>query len=60
MSHPLHGRFLLVLPRIEAHAKIYFREVRCPGGNVDFPLRGNQVFHRRGPRGNVSSSGAGA
>jgi hypothetical protein len=25
----LHARFLLLLPRIEAHAKIYFRDIRC-------------------------------
>jgi hypothetical protein len=35
MSHPLHDRFLLFLPRIEAHAKIYFREIRCAANRAD-------------------------
>jgi hypothetical protein len=26
----LHSRFLLLLPRIEAHARIFFRGLRCP------------------------------
>src|ERR1019366_10599270 len=34
-SHSLHARFLLLLPRIEAHAKIYFRDVRCSSTRAD-------------------------
>jgi hypothetical protein len=26
----LHAMFLSILPRIETHARIYFRNVRCP------------------------------
>jgi hypothetical protein len=26
----LHARFLAILPRIEQHARIYFRHIRCP------------------------------
>jgi hypothetical protein len=33
--HPLHARFLLLLPRIEAHAKIYFRDTVCAAKRVD-------------------------
>src|SRR5215467_13354006 len=31
MKHPsdLHAKFLTILPRIELHARIYFRHVRC-------------------------------
>jgi hypothetical protein len=35
MSHPLHDRFLLFLPRIEAHARIYFRFIRCSDKRAD-------------------------
>ncbi|MBI3822046.1 MAG: hypothetical protein HY289_05115 [Planctomycetes bacterium] len=35
MSHPLHARFVIILPRIEAHAQIYFRNVRCPARRAD-------------------------
>jgi hypothetical protein len=35
MSHPLHMRFVLLLPRIEAHARIYFRDVRCAAKRAD-------------------------
>ena len=34
-SHSLHARFLALLPRIEAHAKIYFRDVRCSSTRAD-------------------------
>jgi hypothetical protein len=27
---PLHARFLKLLPRIELHARVYFRGVKCP------------------------------
>src|SRR5450755_3908127 len=33
--HSLHARFLLLLPRIEAHAKIYFRDTRCAAQRAD-------------------------
>jgi hypothetical protein len=33
--NPLHARFLLLLPRIEAHANFYFRFVRCPADRAD-------------------------
>ena len=36
MSHPLHARFLTMLPRIETHAKIYFRDVRCSAKRADW------------------------
>ena len=32
---PLHARFLALLPRIELHARIYFRHVRCPERKED-------------------------
>ena len=31
----LHAGFLALLPRIETHAKIHFRHVRCPGKRDD-------------------------
>ena len=31
----LHSRFLALLPRIELHARIYFRHVRCPERKED-------------------------
>jgi hypothetical protein len=34
--NPLHARFLLLLPRIEAHANIYFRDIRCAADRADF------------------------
>ena len=34
-SHPLHARFLMLLPRIETHAKIYFRDIRCADKRAD-------------------------
>ena len=34
-SHFLHVRFLMLLPRIEAHAKIYFRDIRCADNRAD-------------------------
>src|SRR5204862_5652423 len=34
-SNPLHARFLTFLPRIETHAKIYFRDVRCSAKRAD-------------------------
>src|SRR3954452_5141751 len=32
---PLHAGFLLLMPRIETHARIFFRHVRCPGKRDD-------------------------
>ena len=34
-SHLLHARFLMFLPHIEAHAKIYFRDIRCTDKRAD-------------------------
>ena len=34
-THLLHARFLAILPRIETHAKIYFRDIRCPHLKAD-------------------------
>jgi hypothetical protein len=31
----LHARFLALLPRIQTHARIHFRHVRCPGRQDD-------------------------
>jgi hypothetical protein len=31
----LHARFLSILPRIQAHAEIHFRHLRCPGRRED-------------------------
>jgi hypothetical protein len=31
----LHDRFLTILPRIETHARIYFRGIRCPHRKAD-------------------------
>jgi hypothetical protein len=31
----LHHHFLEILPRIELHAKIYFRHLKCPGRRAD-------------------------
>jgi hypothetical protein len=31
----LHARFLLILPRVELHGRIYFRHVRCPHRKAD-------------------------
>jgi hypothetical protein len=31
----LHARFLAILPRIETHARVYFRHVRCPERKED-------------------------
>jgi len=31
----LHARFLAILPRIETHAQIHFRHLRCPGKRED-------------------------
>lgn len=31
----LHARFLSILPRIELHARIYFRHVKCPAKKED-------------------------
>jgi len=35
ISQPQHDRFLLFLPRIEAHAKVYFRFIRCADKRAD-------------------------
>ena len=32
----LHGRFLMILPRIQQHARIFYRQVLCPGKKADF------------------------
>ena len=32
----LHTGFLRILPRIERHARIYFRDIRCPSKRTDF------------------------
>src|SRR5271155_3063128 len=34
-AHSLQTRFLALLPRIETHAKIYFRSIRCPELRAD-------------------------
>ena len=34
-SHLLQARFLVLLPRIETHAKIYFRDIRCGDKRAD-------------------------
>ena len=34
-SNSLHVRFVVLLPRIEAHAKFYFRGIRCPAKKAD-------------------------
>ena len=31
----LHAGFLALLPRIELHARIYFRYLKCPHGKED-------------------------
>jgi hypothetical protein len=31
----LHAAFLLILPRVETHAQIHFRHVKCPGRRAD-------------------------
>jgi hypothetical protein len=31
----LHHHFLVILPRIEAHAQVYFRFLKCPGRRAD-------------------------
>jgi hypothetical protein len=31
----LHHHFLAILPRIETHAQVYFRHIRCPGRRAD-------------------------
>ncbi len=35
MMTTLHTRFLLLLPRIEAHARVYFRFIRCGDKRTD-------------------------
>jgi hypothetical protein len=32
----LHAEFLSLLPRIERHGRVYFRDVRCPHKKEDF------------------------
>jgi hypothetical protein len=32
---PQHARFLALLPRIERHARIYFRDIKCPDRKED-------------------------
>lgn len=36
VNDPLHARFLVLLPRIERHAQIYFRNEKCPIKKADF------------------------
>ena len=31
----LHAEFLLILPRIETHARVFFRHLGCPGRRAD-------------------------
>jgi len=31
----LHARFLAILPRVQTHAEIHFRHIRCPGKRDD-------------------------
>jgi hypothetical protein len=31
----LHAHFLAILPRIQTHAEIYFRGIKCPGKRAD-------------------------
>jgi len=33
--HQLHTVFLALLPKLQTHAAIYFRDVRCPDTKVD-------------------------
>ena len=33
--YALHARFLLILPRIELHGRVYFRHLRCPHRRQD-------------------------
>src|SRR5262245_756763 len=35
-SARLHASFLLILPRIEAHGRVVFRNVRCPHRREEF------------------------
>src|SRR5439155_24749343 len=34
-AHPLHAAFLALLPKLQTHAAIYFRDVRCPDSKAD-------------------------
>src|SRR5437763_727259 len=34
-THPLHAAFLDLLPKLQTHAAIYFRHVRCPDTRAD-------------------------
>src|SRR3954468_17270955 len=34
-AHPLHAAFLALLPKLQTHAAIYFRDVRCPDTRAD-------------------------
>src|SRR5438874_5759466 len=34
-AHPLHAAFLALLPKLQTHAAIYFRDVRCPDTKAD-------------------------
>src|SRR3954467_3962943 len=34
-AHPLHAAFLALLPKLQTHATIYFRDVRCPDTKAD-------------------------
>src|SRR4051794_26836091 len=34
-AHPLHAAFLALLPKLQTHAAIYFRDIRCPDRKAD-------------------------
>ena len=34
-AHPLHTAFLALLPKLQTHAAIYFRDVRCADTKAD-------------------------
>ena len=35
LMEEMHARFLLLLPRVELHGRIYFRHLRCPHKKAD-------------------------
>jgi hypothetical protein len=34
-AHPLHAAFLALLPKLQTHASIAFRHIRCPNKKAD-------------------------
>lgn len=42
----LQARFLTILPRIERHARIYFRQVVCPGNRADLVAESQAIAWR--------------